>query len=128
MGHSIWQQCLGRLADEISDEQFDTYIKPLQVSVDDGSVSMYAPNIYVEEQIRSVYLHRIQDLLSELSGLDEALDVVLTVGGREPGQPLAAGAAGSGSSGNKTHNLNSEFNFDTFVEGKSNELAKAAAL
>jgi len=129
VGHSIWQQCLSRLADEISSEQFETYIRPLQASVDDGSVSLFAPNIYVEEQVRLSYLQRIQDLISQASGLDETLDISLTVGAHANALPLRAdGTLPSNHSKKTSHNLNSDFNFDTFVEGKSNELAKAAAL
>lgn len=125
MGHGIWQQCLGRLADEIAADQFETYIKPLQVRIDDGSVSLFAPNIYVEEQVRQSYLRRIQDLISQANGIDEEVDISLTVGHNEHLQPARAGAHKH--EAKSTHNLNSEFTFDTFVEGKSNELAKAAA-
>lgn len=125
MGHSIWQQCLGRLASEIADEQFETYIKPLQVRIDDGSVSLLAPNIYVEDEVRQTYLQRIQDLVSQVSGIDEELEIILGVGQSMPGVPLRAD--GVKQVQKPTHNLNAEFTFDTFVEGKSNELAKAAA-
>ena len=132
MGQSIWQQCLGRLVEEVASDKFDTYIKPLQVRVEEGSVSLMAPNIYVEEQVRSEYLNRIQDLVSQISGMDEAIDISLSVGALEAGSPLRADGSGGilNSNGEKkpTHNLNSEFTFETFVEGKSNELAKAAAL
>ena len=127
MGHSIWQQCLGRLADEVSEEQFETYIKPLQVRVDDGSVALFAPNIYVEEQVRLAYLQRISDLIAQANGTDEEVDILLSVGDNAAAQPLRADAYNNGQP-RQTHNLNSDFNFDTFVEGKSNELAKAAAL
>ncbi len=126
VGHSIWQQCLGRLANEIADEQFETYIKPLQVRIDDGSVSLLAPNIYVEDEVRQTYLQRIQDLVSQVSGIDEELEIILGVGQSMPGVPLRAD--GAKQIHKPTHNLNGEFTFDTFVEGKSNELAKAAAL
>lgn len=110
----------------MSVDQYDTYIKPLQVRVDDESVDIYAPNIYVEEQVRLAYLQRISDLISQASGNDEQMDIILHVGDNDGPRPLAAGPHG-----NKpriAHNLNEEFNFETFVEGKSNELAKAAAL
>ena len=126
MGQSIWQQCVGKLADEMSVDQYDTYIKPLQVRVDDESVDIYAPNIYVEEQVRLAYLQRISDLISQISGNDEQMDIILHVGDNDGPRPLAAGPHGS--KPRIAHNLNEEFNFETFVEGKSNELAKAAAL
>ena len=129
MGTGIWHQCLAKLVEEIDSEQFDTYLKPLQVRVEDSAVALMAPNIYVEEQVRGVYLQRIQELFGQYSGLDEALDISLTVGGLEgdlgtAGEPLRADGSGRSK---PSHNLNSDFSFDTFVEGKSNELAKAAA-
>lgn len=110
----------------MSVDQYDTYIKPLQVCVDDESVDIYAPNIYVEEQVRLAYLQRISDLISQISGNDEQMDIILHVGDNDGPRPLAAGPHGS--KPRIAHNLNEEFNFETFVEGKSNELAKAAAL
>ena len=110
----------------MSVDQYDTYIKPLQVRVDDESVAIYAPNIYVEEQVRLAYLQRISDLISQISGNDEQMDIILHVGDNDGPRPLAAGPHGS--KPRIAHNLNEEFNFETFVEGKSNELAKAAAL
>ena len=127
MGTGIWHQCLAKLVEEIDSEQFDTYLKPLQVRVEDSAVALMAPNIYVEEQVRDVYLQRIQELFGKYSGLDEALDISLTVGDLDSstaGEPLRADGTGRSK---PSHNLNSEFSFDTFVEGKSNELAKAAA-
>ena len=126
MGHSIWQQCLGTLADEIGHDQFETYIKPLQVRVDDGAVALLAPNIYVEDEVRQTYLQRIQALVSQANGLDEEVEISLTVGHGIQPAPLRADAFKQ--EVKPTHNLNSDFTFDTFVEGKSNELAKAAAL
>ena len=108
MGHSIWQQCLGRLADEISEEQFDTYIKPLQVRIEGGAVSVFAPNIYVEEQVRMAYLARIQDLVSQVSGLDEEIDISLVVGDETAIKPLRADAYVG--EVRPAHNLNSDFN------------------
>ncbi len=133
MGHSVWQQCLGRLADEIDADQFDTYIKPLQVSVDDSAVSLFAPNIYVEEEVRQTYLRRIKDLINQANGTDGDVEILLGVGHNPQLQPLRADAHGGTHAlakveAHATHNLNNEFTFETFVEGKSNEMAKAAAL
>lgn len=122
----MWQKCLNQLSDELSTDQFETYIKPLQVDVGEGAVSLHAPNIYIEEQVRAEYLQRIRDLVSLAAGIDEQIEIQLTAGG-EPGAPLRADGSG-GNNSKVLHNLNSEFTFDSFVEGKSNELAKAAAL
>ena len=82
MAQKIWQHCLGKLVEEVSEDHFDTYIRPLQVKIEDASASLLAPNIYVEEQVRMAYLPRIAELLSEAAGLDEQFDISLAVGDR----------------------------------------------
>ena len=129
MGQGIWQQCLDTLAEEVTSEQYETYLKPLQARFDDGQVAIFAPNIYVEEQVRMAYLNKIGRLIGEACGSDEALDVVLAVGESEHLPPLRADGTKEGRSvRSNDHNLNNDFSFSTFVEGKSNELAKAAAM
>mgnify|MGYP006256657303 FL=1 len=71
MGQSIWNQCQGRLEEELSEEHYETYIRPLQARYHDGRLTLLAPNIYVEEQVRVAYLERIQAYFSQASQLDE---------------------------------------------------------
>ncbi|MDA9679967.1 chromosomal replication initiator protein DnaA [Gammaproteobacteria bacterium] len=127
MGAKIWEKCLGRLEDELSSQQFNTWIKPLQAMGDDGCVKLLAPNRYIKDQVSSQFLNRIQELLLEngsgpaelgigssgkLAGAqDEVSNVFAT---RERFYPLL--------------DLNRAFTFDTFVEGRSNQIARAAAL
>ncbi len=89
---------------------------------------MLAPNRYVKNQVQVAYLERISELLDQLGDPANPVEVALEIGQAEEleRQPLRA----DGSSGQPAalHQLNNEFTFDTFVEGKSNELAKAAAL
>jgi|TARA_B110000977_G_scaffold104260_1_gene136073 chromosomal replication initiator protein len=123
---TIWQQCLGQLESELANEQFDTYIRPLHAEYDDGRLTLLAPNIYVEEKVRSSYLERISEYFD--GALDNS-EVNLSVGGVIEAQPLRVEAKSVISPVSRIagHNLNREFTFDTFVEGKSNEMAKAAA-
>ncbi len=128
MNEAIWQECLGQLQNEISSDQFETYLRPLQVDFGNEKLTLLAPNIYVEEKVRSTYLTRISEYFERFG---ERKEVLLSVGGMREAQPLRAEAR-SNVTHNKvlthpTHNLNREFTFDSFVEGKSNELAKAAA-
>ncbi|NCF76196.1 MAG: chromosomal replication initiator protein DnaA [Proteobacteria bacterium] len=125
---AIWQQCLGQLQSETNGDQFETYLRPLQVDFSKGKLTLLAPNIYVEEKVRSTYLTRISEYFAALS---EESDVLLAVGGMREAQPLRAEPKQGLKHGENlvrtAHNLNREFTFDAFVEGKSNELAKAAA-
>ncbi|MBH80916.1 MAG: chromosomal replication initiator protein DnaA [Gammaproteobacteria bacterium] len=128
MGLSVWHKCLGRLQDELSSQQFNTWIRPLQARQDEEALRLLAPNRYVKNQVQVAYLERISELLDQLGDPANPVEVALEIGQAEEleRQPLRA----DGSSGQPAalHQLNNEFTFDTFVEGKSNELAKAAAL
>ncbi len=128
MNDAIWQQCLGQLQSETNGDQFETYLRPLQVDFSKGKLMLLAPNIYVEEKVRSTYLARISEYFA---ALNEEGDVLLSVGGMREAQPLRAdpkqGLKHAENLVRTSHNLNREFTFDAFVEGKSNELAKAAA-
>ncbi|MBT3610707.1 MAG: chromosomal replication initiator protein DnaA [Gammaproteobacteria bacterium] len=126
MEKTIWQKCLGQLESELANEQFDTYIRPLHAEYDDGRLTLLAPNIYVEEKVRSSYLERISEYFD---GAMDNSEVNLSVGGVKEAQPLRVESKAVSHATNRItgHNLNREFTFDTFVEGKSNEMAKAAA-
>tara|TARA_A100001037_G_scaffold301378_1_gene330735 strand:- start:5579 stop:6901 length:1323 start_codon:yes stop_codon:yes gene_type:complete len=128
VGLSVWHKCLGRLQDELSSQQFNTWIRPLQARQDEEALRLLAPNRYVKNQVQVAYLERISELLDQLGDPANPVEVALEIGQAEEleRQPLRA----DGSSGHPAalHQLNNEFTFDTFVEGKSNELAKAAAL
>ena len=126
MAKTIWQKCLGQLESELANEHFDTYIRPLHAEYDEGRLTLLAPNIYVEEEVRSSYLERISEYFD---GAAENSEVNLSVGGVKEAQPLRVESKVVSSSATRItgHNLNREFTFDTFVEGKSNEMAKAAA-
>jgi chromosomal replication initiator protein len=123
---TIWQKCLGQLESELANEQFDTYIRPLHAEYDEGRLTLLAPNIYVEEKVRASYLERISEYFD---GTLDNSEVNLSVGGAKEAQPVRTetDTLSKPTSRITGHNLNREFTFDTFVEGKSNEMAKAAA-
>lgn len=138
MGRSAWDRCLDRLQDELSSQQFNTWIRPLQALEDGATLRILAPNRYVKHQVQLSYLERIHELLGQLAG-DGAVDVCIDVGTADtvPAQPLRADGSGTAApvtngrragAADAGHKLNEEFVFETFVEGKSNEMAKAAAM
>jgi chromosomal replication initiator protein len=94
----------------------------------------------VKNQVQVAYLDRIHELLDQLGDPARPMDVDLDVGGATDREKTVDGAApiradGSGGLVDRlneerlaaVHQLNAEFTFGTFVEGKSNEMAKAAA-
>ncbi len=143
MPETLWNRCLRVLESELPMQQFNTWVRPLQVVERDGELRLLAPNRYVVEWLGDNSLPRIKELIREFaSGAIPA--VVLDVGTRGGAIPEAANApsangpgGGLGSQPAKPRRggptviggrIAPEFTFDSFVEGKSNQLAKAAAV
>jgi chromosomal replication initiator protein len=135
VGRSVWHKCLDRLQDELSSQQYNTWIRPLQAREEEDRLHIYAPNRYVRNQVQAAYLDRINELLDQLGDPANPLNVDLEVGDADGSglEPMPVRADGSGGVSEREvrqavqHQLNEDFTFSTFVEGKSNEMAKAAA-
>ncbi len=132
VGGSIWNRCISQLEHELPEQQFSTWIRPLQAVEEDGQLTLLAPNRFVVNWIDQHFMDRISTLVMEYSA-GKNIQVKIEVGTREKAapppsfttapptpRPEAAHLLGS--------RLNPEFTFDSFVEGKSNQLARAAAL
>ncbi len=144
---SIWEKCLSSLEGEFPSQQFNTWIRPLQAEYTDGKLVLLAPNRFVLDWIVERFLTRIKELVIQYSDNQPPM-VILEIGSKRSGgdsqkavlgqpnssHPQAAAintkAAAFAYNDNKIFqsNLNGNFTFDNFVEGKSNQLAKAASL
>ena len=142
-GQALWQTCIDQLAQELPEQQFNTWIKPLQASVSDDFTRMrvVVANRFKLDWIRAQYAGRITALLSQSYGQDIALDFVLEakeapvrpVLSRPMSEPEDMGSGGALSTGEPALNgfknrLNSSLCFDTLVEGTANRMARAAAM
>ncbi len=141
MPETLWNRCLRVLESELPMQQFNTWVRPLQVVERDGEIRLLAPNRYVVAWLGDNSLPRIKELIREFAH-GAIPDVVLDVGTRAGAIPEAANApngvgGGLGSLPGKARRaapsviggrIAPEFTFDSFVEGKSNQLAKAAAV
>jgi chromosomal replication initiator protein len=123
----IWQDCLERLENELSSQQFNTWIRPLQAIGDDGNVKLLAPNRYIKDQVNSQFLSRIQELLTE-NGAGSAELEIGSSGRQVEGKPTSANTFAARERFFPLLDLNKAFTFETFVEGRSNQIARAAAL
>jgi len=143
-GHALWQTCIDQLAQELPEQQFNTWIKPLQarVSEDFSKVSVVVGNRFKLDWIRAQYASRIAALLTQLYGQDVQLDFVLapkeaptrsafSQAMAEP-EELSAQfqppASADGALNGFKNRLNSSLCFDTLVEGTANRMARAAAM
>lgn len=122
-----WPRCLERLEAEFPTEDVHTWLKPLQPGQREGGLVLYAPNAFVMAEVRERYLGRIRELLGHYAGSDE---VVLEIGAlpRAPAAPPAGSTQPRVPAPEPFHgNLDSHYTFDNFVEGRSNQLGRAAA-
>ena len=143
-GHALWQTCIDQLAQELPEQQFNTWIKPLQarVSEDFSKVSVVVGNRFKLDWIRAQYASRIAALLTQLYGQDVQLDFILapkeaptrsafSQAMAEP-EELSAQfqppASADGALNGFKNRLNSSLCFDTLVEGTANRMARAAAM
>ncbi|MGB0360177.1 MAG: chromosomal replication initiator protein DnaA [Endozoicomonas sp.] len=79
----LWQKCINILQDELSSQQFNTWIRPLKVMGDDYDLCLLAPNRFVADWVKEKFLPRIEEILYELSD-GESPAVALAVSNRRP--------------------------------------------
>ncbi|MFW0072428.1 MAG: chromosomal replication initiator protein DnaA [Coxiella-like endosymbiont] len=130
---SLWDQCLVYLRDEIPPQQYNTWIRPLHAieSKKNRLLLLLAPNRFVLDWINERFLTRIKELLDELSDIPPKIELQIGSKSAEIEYKITTGAIVDKTTTATvvTHtrtNINSSFTFDTFVEGKSNQLARAA--
>ena len=152
MNNALWTNCLQRLEKELSDQQLNTWIRPLQVREDNHQLTLLAPNRFVLDWVKQNFRDKIETILLEVSD-DDDFNLQLEIGtqttspvrpakvtktavkpeavARRRSEPITDFGVPSKAVKPKPvidHNLNPAFTFQSFVEGKSNQLAKAASL
>ena len=131
MEASLWTRCMGALEAELPEQQFNTWVRPLQAMEGHGALKLLAPNRFVVDWVNANLLPRIGELLRDESTGDAPV-VTVEVGSRNAplrGAPAAVSVPVRRAEGLVVGaRINPDFTFGSFVEGKSNQLAKAAAL
>jgi chromosomal replication initiator protein len=131
---SLWHRCLRQLEAEVPEQQFNTWVRPLQAVEQDGRLQLLAPNRFVVNWIEQNLFRRIQELAGA-HGNGRSPAVTLEVGSRRDDLPAPSSAPENLAAAPRPREqrligsrLNPDFVFTTFVEGKSNQLARAAAV
>ena len=140
-GQSLWQDCLEQLAQDLPEQQFNTWVKPLaaQVAPDLSKVVLLVANRFKLDWIRAQYSSKIATVLEKISGQAISLELALAPRESQPGsihqqrpaEPMGNFAApeieDDGSGGQPRNRINTALNFETLVEGTANRMARAAA-
>ncbi|OED43440.1 chromosomal replication initiation protein DnaA [Endozoicomonas sp. (ex Bugula neritina AB1)] len=79
----LWQKCIDLLQDELSSQQFNTWIRPLKVMGDEHDLCLLAPNRFVSDWVKEKFLPRVEEILDELTD-GEPPAVALAVSNRRP--------------------------------------------
>jgi chromosomal replication initiator protein len=147
---ALWEVCLQKLQEELSAQQFNTWIRPLQIEEIPDGLCVLAPNRFVKDWVQDHYFERFKIILADYLGFStpEQVPLIIEIGSKKiqgvtsdiPVVPSHARSAlnvhpisYSSSSISQTpaqsfqSHLNTHFTFEEFVEGKSNQLAVAAA-
>src|SRR6185503_3527855 len=129
---NLWDACLRRLEQELPAQQFNTWIRPLAPEAGDAADTLIlaAPNRFVLELVRERFFARIERLATEANGRELGVRLVLARVAEPAARPAAAASprAVETPSVLERARLNPAFSFDSFVTGKANQLARAAAL
>ncbi len=141
-GQSLWQACLEQLAQDVPEQQYNTWIKPLAADIPDdlSHCTIYVANRFKLDWVRAQYASRIASLLEKLYGQPIPLELAITP--REApvrtfaartavemgAPPEPAGLGDDASAGGFKNRLNTALTFDTLVEGTANRMARAAAM
>jgi chromosomal replication initiator protein len=123
MSQSHWQTCLKHLERELPAEDFNTWIRPLQIRSAKGRTVLLAPNEYVRDYILLNHLERVRDIFEHLGSTRDS--VVVDVNRLNHSESPKANAVQQPT--RIQTGLDKRYNFKNFVQGKSNELAFAAA-
>jgi len=133
---SLWTQCLRRLEAELPEQQFNTWIRPLQAVEERERLRLLAPNRYVVDWVNRNCAGRIGEMVEEFVP-PPVPQIVVEIGSRASLEEEAPAAVARGPDPRARRatplppiggRLNPDFTFTNFVQGKSNQLARAAAI
>lgn len=158
---NFWSICLGRFQQELSAQQFNTWIKPLEFEANNGALRLIAPNRFVQQWVKDRFLERIRLIAEEIASEPVEIELAVatkkgktendsnqktttklsnlvnksTLEARETEPSISeeisktkARSVKKTKAVNEASGLNPAFNFDNFVTGKANQLARAAAI
>ena len=132
---TTWERCLDRLEVDLTSEQFNTWIRPLH-AVEDGSIlRLLAPNHFVRDWVNKHFLDSIRKIIRRCESA--VMNVTVHVGSRDSSPHIDDGTVETTVKASvadfyhdrrRVTGLRSEFTFENFVEGKSNQMARAASM
>lgn len=144
---NFWPACLSRFEQELSTQQFNTWIKPLRTEIIDNNIRVIAPNKFVQQWVKDRFLNKIEGVAEDFFSQDVVIEITtstkknVSANGRastvtaNQKQKTAIETKQATAKPKKSNHidkdhsgLNPSFNFDNYVTGRANQLARAAAI
>ncbi|NOQ94916.1 MAG: chromosomal replication initiator protein DnaA [Methylophaga sp.] len=133
MSSPLWEKCLSHLEGELSAQQFNTWVRPLHAIETNDNLRLLAPNPYVQAWVQEQLEAKINQLLGALSQ-GKISSASVEVGSskveerRQDPTPELNKRPSQSSEPSMGSPINPAFTFESYVEGKSNQIARAASL
>jgi chromosomal replication initiator protein len=139
VGASLWKRCLDHLESELTSQQFNTWIRPLHAVEDTDNLRLLAPNRFVLDWVNARFIGQISAFVSQQKN-GKVPHISLEIGSKQVGLGTSSSLLPTSNSGSDFRRKNDapvithvsclkpEFTFENYVEGKSNQLARAASI
>jgi chromosomal replication initiator protein len=129
----FWQACLESFQQELTQQQFNTWIRPLRLEIAGDELRLIAPNRFVLQWVKERFAGRIEELAAVAVGRPLRLGMVVADGAERASAPAAVTTVSpepgmTSSRRGEQASVNPAFTFETFVAGKANQLARAAGM
>jgi len=127
----LWDQCITHLETELSEQQFNTWILPLQVGLENNTLQLLAPNRFVMDWVKKNFLDQIKTTIQNIDD-SKSIGVSISIGSQHKTSPDSDNSPSKVKAVPQrrpySSNLNESHVFENYVEGKSNQLARAASI
>lgn len=125
---SVWKLCASSLQDELPSQQFNTWIKPLQIDevANPNELRLLAPNRFISNWVEEKFLTRIKELVAHFQE-GASLSVVIAVGAKpqaafeQARSPIAVAPSSLNSARVVASTIKEAIPVTTYVESKVDE-------
>jgi chromosomal replication initiator protein len=130
----LWDKCLSKLEDEVEERDFHTWVRPLHANNSDSKLILYAPNRFIKDWLMDNLMDKLDATAQHFAGEGTTVTISLeapTISTPRPSGQNKLNTAGPEQDSSQpspfgTNVLNATFTFENHIEGKSNQIARAA--
>lgn len=136
--HIIWQETLDKLKEEVSTQNFSTWIKPVEfIEINNDQVILEVPNRFIKDWLKDNYLKTIENIMSDIGTVNYKICININTQKKnkknvekkdQPLEKFENYIPTKNSAPAQFSNINPKYTFDSFVSGTSNQFAHAAAM